>query len=143
MRHVNKHNVAGWFAAIVCLIALGLAALAWSGLVRLDVSAEGLVTGWNLEGLKVLGVCLAAINVIAFVLFVWDKRVAVRGDGYGRRVSEARLLGLCLFGGSVGGLLAMYAVRHKTQKWYFVWGVPFFLLFDIALIVYAHLAGLL
>ena len=56
---------------------------------------------------------------------------------------EACLLGLCLAGGSVGGLIGMYTTRHKTQKWYFVYGLPVFLALDAGLVVFAHSAELI
>ena len=53
------------------------------------------------------------------------------------------MLGLCLVGGSVGGMIAMNVVRHKTKKWHFVWGLPFFIILDIAVVLYAHMGGLI
>lgn len=139
---MNKSNVAWWFLAIVCLIACGLMAAAWSGLVSLDMSLDRALA-WDLGTLRVLAAYLAVVNVVTFAVFAWDKHVAARGDGRGRRVPEARLLGLGLVGGSVGGMLAMHIVRHKTRKWYFVWGMPLFLVLDVVVVLYAHAAGLL
>lgn len=140
---MNKDNIAWWFLAIVCLIVWGLVAAVRFGLVTLDVSIAGLTTGWNLARLKVLGIYLAAINLVTFVVFAWDKHVAASGNDYKRRSPEARLLGLSLIGGAIGGLLAMNIVRHKTQKWYFVWGLPVFIALDLAAILYAHMSGLI
>ena len=83
------------------------------------------------------------VNIITFVAFVRDKRVASSGNDYGRRAPEAHLLGLSLIGGSVGGLFAMYALHHKTRKWYFTIGLPSFIVLDISTIVYAHMGGLI
>ena len=140
---MNKNNVAWWFLAIVCLIVCGLVAAVPLGHVSLDTSIAGLATGWNLARLKVLGIYLAAINLVTFVTFAWDKHVAASGNDYKRRAPEARLLGLSLAGGAVGGLLAMNIVRHKTQKWYFVWGLPLFVVLDLAVVLYAHMSGLI
>ncbi len=142
-RRMNKENIAWWFLAIACLIAWGLVACVALGLVRLNDPGEGLLAGWDLGRLKVLGIYLAVVNLVTAVAFVWDKHVAASGNDHAKRVPEVRLLALSLVGGSVGGLIAMRAVRHKTRKWYFVWGLPVFLLLDAALIVFAHLAGLL
>ena len=62
--------------------------------------------------------CMSAIT-----LFVMgsDKRRAIRGA---RRVPEARLFLLALLGGGIGGLLGMYAFRHKTRHLHFVIGFP-------------------
>ena len=40
------------------------------------------------------------------------------------RIRIVTLLGLAFVGGSVGSLLAMYLLRHKTSKNYFTFGVP-------------------
>ena len=142
-RRMNKGNVAWWFLAIVCLVAWSLVVSARFGLVTLDVSVDGILTGWNLGRLKVLGAYLIVVNVITLVVFVLDKRAATRGGERVGHTPEARLLGLCLAGGSVGGLLAMNIARHKTKKWYFVWGLPCFLILGLVLVLYAHMAGLI
>ena len=56
---------------------------------------------------------LALVNVIAFAVFLIDKRQARRG---GFRLSERSLLLLSLLGGSVGAFAAMQIARHKTNK---------------------------
>jgi uncharacterized membrane protein YsdA (DUF1294 family) len=56
---------------------------------------------------------LGAVNVGAFGLFGYDKMQASNG---GWRVSEADLCKSALFGGWLGGMLAMAAFRHKTRK---------------------------
>lgn len=140
---MNKDNIAWWFLAIVCLIAWGLIAAARFGLVTLDGGVGGLLSGWNPGRLKVLGIYLAIINVVTFIAYAWDKHVAANGNDFKRRFPEARLLGLSLVGGSVGGLLAMYITRHKTKKWYFVCGLPLFIVMGIASILFAHMSGLI
>ncbi|MDO4405304.1 MAG: DUF1294 domain-containing protein [Atopobiaceae bacterium] len=99
--------------------------------------------GWNIDKLKVLGIYLVIINVVTFVTFAWDKHVAATGNNVSKRVPEAHLLALSLVGGSVGGLLAMYTVRHKTRKWYFVWGLPLFMVLFIGVVLCAHMMGVL
>ena len=59
---------------------------------------------------------LAAVNVLAFVLFGLDKWFAVRGMW---RISERTLFTVALLGGTAGALLGMSAFRHKTRHWYF------------------------
>jgi len=53
------------------------------------------------------------INLIAFFFYGIDKLKAQSGR---RRVSEKKLWGLALIGGSLGALLAMNFFRHKTKK---------------------------
>ncbi|MBK8542674.1 MAG: DUF1294 domain-containing protein [Caulobacteraceae bacterium] len=62
--------------------------------------------------LIVLG-ALLAINVIAFLAFGWDKRLA---ETHQRRIPERTLLALALFGGALGALIGQQLFRHKTQK---------------------------
>lgn len=140
---MNKDNIAWWFLAIVCLVVWGLVVAAKFGLITLDTSIGGILSGWDLGKLRVMGIYLAVLNVITLAAFAWDKHVAESGNDYGRRAPEARLLGLCLVGGSVGGMIAMNVVRHKTKKWHFVWGLPLFIILDIAVVLYAHMGGLI
>jgi uncharacterized membrane protein YsdA (DUF1294 family) len=55
---------------------------------------------------------LAAINVITFVAFFWDKQAA-KGNRW--RTSNRILLLLLMLGGVVGGWLGIYKVRHKSD----------------------------
>ena len=65
-------------------------------------------------GLVCLGMSLAL-----FLMMGADKRLAKIGA---RRAPERRLFLLALLLGAPGGLLGMYAFRHKTKHWYFVAG---------------------
>ena len=76
---------------------------------------------------------LAAVNVVAFAVYGADKRRAKKGK---RRVPEKTLFLLAAIGGSVGALAGMYAFRHKTRHWYFVWGIPAILAAQMALAVW-------
>ena len=76
---------------------------------------------------------LAAVNVVAFAVYGADKRRARKGK---RRVPEKTLFLLAAIGGSVGALAGMYAFRHKTRHWYFVWGIPAILAAQMALTVW-------
>jgi uncharacterized membrane protein YsdA (DUF1294 family) len=55
----------------------------------------------------------AVINACTILSFWQDKQRARAGEW---RISEARLLGLALIGGSPGALLARNLFRHKTMK---------------------------
>lgn len=55
----------------------------------------------------------AALSVITFLAFGWDKWRAGRGA---RRVSEATLVWLAALGGWPVGLFSMKHFRHKTAK---------------------------
>ena len=62
---------------------------------------------------KILLIYLAVINFIAFVAYAVDK---VNAAKHRSRIKIVTLLGLAFVGGSVGSLLAMYLLRHKTRK---------------------------
>lgn len=73
------------------------------------------------------------INVITFGVFALDKKKAKKKQW---RVPESTLLLLSLIGGSLGGLLAMKIVKHKTQKIKFVIGIPFLLIVNFLMFYY-------
>ena len=69
--------------------------------------------GLHRIGLGPFGAYLVAINLATWPVYAWDKRQAGREE---RRVPEAVLLGLALFGGSPAAALAMRVLHHKTRK---------------------------
>ena len=83
--------------------------------------------------IKIILIYLAAVNLAAFIVYGWDKRLAVR-ERY--RISEKTLILLALFGGSIGSLAAMHLFHHKTRKKKFAWGVPAILALHAALCIY-------
>ena len=78
---------------------------------------------------KVLLIYLVIINIAAFLLYALDKAKAKLRQW---RISEACLISAALIGGSVGALLAMYLLRHKTKHPKFTVGVPLILILQIA-----------
>ena len=56
---------------------------------------------------------LLAINVLAFLLMGYDKKLAKRNQ---RRISEKALLTSAMLGGSIGSGIGMLYFRHKTSK---------------------------
>ena len=56
---------------------------------------------------------LLAVNCWTAFRFWQDKQRAIAGE---RRIPEADLLGLALFGGTIGAFAAAYRFRHKTRK---------------------------
>lgn len=79
--------------------------------------------------LRLLVSYLLLINALSFGLMCLDKRQAQK---HRRRISEATLLWTAALGGSVGCLLAMRLVRHKTLHRRFSVGVPLLLLLQLA-----------
>lgn len=56
---------------------------------------------------------LSLINLISFIVFGWDKRLAIR---HKRRIPENTLLGISLLGGIGGAALGMVVFNHKVSK---------------------------
>lgn len=79
---------------------------------------------------------LAIINIVAVVVYGWDKLCAIRKWW---RVPEMTLLAIALIGGSIGAIVAMRLFRHKTLHLKFKYGLPFILILQIAGLVYLHL----
>lgn len=83
---------------------------------------------------KILLIYLFFINLVAFVTYAYDKSSAIHHKS---RIRIVTLLGLAIIGGSIGSLLAMYLLRHKTRKDYFVVGVPLIIFMQIIVLFYA------
>ena len=73
---------------------------------------------------------LLTVNAAGFVLMLADKYKARKNLW---RIPEATLMGTAILGGSLGCLLGMYAVRHKTKHIKFTVGIPVILALQIAL----------
>lgn len=86
--------------------------------------------------MKYLLAYLVIVNVVAFFLMLIDKRKAKK---HRWRIRESTLLGVCAIGGSVGGLLGMYLLRHKTLHKQFSIGIPAMLIAQVAILGYLFL----
>ena len=49
------------------------------------------------------------------------------------RIPEATLMGVAAMGGSIGSLIGMYSVRHKTKHLKFTIGIPLILAVQVVL----------
>ena len=59
---------------------------------------------------------ILTLSVITFIVYTIDK---IKAQVKAWRIPEKALLTLSVIGGALGGLVAMYTVRHKTKHWYF------------------------
>jgi uncharacterized membrane protein YsdA (DUF1294 family) len=82
---------------------------------------------------KNLIIYLIAVNLLLFLTMYKDKK---RAENNQWRIKEGTLLLLALIGGSLGGILGMYAFRHKTKKAYFTIGFPVLLVLQIIGVIY-------
>ncbi len=72
------------------------------------------------------------INLIGFALMGIDKYKAKKRAF---RIPEATLFIVAIIGGSIGSILGMYTFHHKTRHRSFVYGMPFILILQIALVI--------
>ena len=78
--------------------------------------------------MKLFTIYLIIVNALGFALMLIDKQKARRGKW---RIPEATLMGVAAIGGSVGSLLGMYTVRHKTRHIKFTLGIPAILVLQL------------
>lgn len=76
---------------------------------------------------------LALINISAFAVVAYDKRLSRRG-GDQERIPEGILFFMASIMGAIGVYLAMLTLRHKTRKWYFQIGIPLLILQNLAVV---------
>ena len=69
------------------------------------------------------------INALGFLLMLADKHRARKNRW---RIPEATLMGIAALGGSIGSLIGMYTVRHKTKHPKFTVGIPLILIVQLA-----------
>lgn len=71
---------------------------------------------------------LLIINLLTFLIMAIDKFKAKRMS---RRIPEKTLFTLVFLGGGIGGIIAMYTIRHKNKKVRFIIGFPMILIIEI------------
>ena len=79
---------------------------------------------------------LAVMNLFTFILFGTDKRLAKKRQP---RIRNFTLFLFSALGGSIGGLLGMFVFRHKTNKVYYLLGLPLILVLQFALLYYIRI----
>ena len=62
-------------------------------------------------------IIILAMSLITYVSYAIDKKKSIQGKW---RTKEKTLLMMSILFGALGGLFAMYLLRHKTKHWYFV-----------------------
>ena len=76
---------------------------------------------------------LLLINAVGFSLMLIDKWKAKHNRW---RIPEATLMTVAALGGSIGSLLGIYTVRHKTKHIKFTLGIPLILAVQLAALTY-------
>lgn len=77
---------------------------------------------------EIIAIYLLIINAVGFLLMLIDKWKARKNRW---RIPEATLFLVAAVGGSIGSLLGMYTVRHKTKHIKFIVGMPLILAVQI------------
>ena len=83
--------------------------------------------------MKFFLVYLLIVNAAGFLVMTADKLFARQNLW---RVPEKSLLGIAAIGGSIGVLISMYVVRHKTKHPKFFLGVPAILVCQTGILLY-------
>ena len=83
-----------------------------------------------MDVITILLIYFAAMNIIGLCLMGLDKYKAKK---HLWRIPESTLFIIAIIGGSIGSIIGMYAFRHKTRHWYFVYGLPAILILQAAI----------
>ncbi len=86
--------------------------------------------------MKYLLIYLLIINAAGFLVMLIDKFKARKNLW---RIPERTLMGIALLGGSIGCLVGMYTVRHKTKHLKFTMGIPLILAAQVVLAIWIFL----
>ena len=87
--------------------------------------------------LRIIISIFAIINLFAFLVMLIDKIKSKKSGA--ERISEGMLFFLATIFGSLGVYVGMFTFRHKTQKWYFIVGIPLLLAENIATLYLIYL----
>lgn len=82
---------------------------------------------------NVILIYLLTVNAIGFLLMTVDKYKAKKNLW---RIPESTLMTVAIIGGSIGSLIGMYTVRHKTKHLKFTVGIPVILVLQIAAVIW-------
>lgn len=80
---------------------------------------------------------LVVVNLLSFVIMLVDKNKA-RKAGV-ERISEGMMFFMASAFGSIGIYFGMFVSRHKTQKWYFLVGIPLLILENLTFLYVLYL----
>jgi uncharacterized membrane protein YsdA (DUF1294 family) len=78
--------------------------------------------------MKLFLLYLLSINSISFILFGFDKFLAIKNK---RRIPEKELFTVSTIGGAFGGLFAILVFNHKISKAFFMWRFMFIFIVNV------------
>lgn len=85
--------------------------------------------------LTYLEIYIISISMVSFLLYAYDKALALKTHKNISRVSENKLLLSTLIGGTIGSALSMLLFRHKIKKMTFIIKFLLILIVQIILII--------
>ena len=86
--------------------------------------------------MKLILMYLLIVNALGLLLMIVDKNRARKRL---RRISENNLFTVAILGGSLGSIIGMQMVHHKTRHRKFTIGMPVILVCQIALLLFYFL----
>jgi len=103
-------------------------------IIKGHINSDITLAFWDFFGRhKILLAYLIVINIVTLIVFGKDK---INAMGKRSRIRIVTLLGLAFIGGSVGGLIAMYAFHHKTKQDYFTVGIPLIIIMQMVVLFF-------
>lgn len=85
-----------------------------------------------MNAIALIIIYLVTVNCLSFIIMGVDKHKARKRAW---RIPESTLFVLALIGGSLGSIAGMHLFHHKTRHWYFLYGMPAILIFQILLVL--------
>ncbi|MEZ3507491.1 MAG: DUF1294 domain-containing protein [Lachnospiraceae bacterium] len=85
-----------------------------------------------MNAITLIIIYLVTVNCLSFIIMGVDKHKARKRAW---RIPESTLFVLALIGGSLGSIAGMHLFHHKTRHWYFLYGMPAILIFQILLVL--------
>ncbi len=83
--------------------------------------------------MKLFLLYLLSINAISFILFGYDKFLAIKNK---RRIPEKEPFKVSTIGGAFGGMFAILIFKHKISKATFIWRFMFVFILNIVSIYF-------
>ncbi len=90
------------------------------------------------NNISIILIYLLIINITTYIVMGVDKLKAKKSK---RRIPEKTLFILVALGGGIGGITAMYTIRHKNKKIRFIIGFPAILIVEIIAFLCLYFIG--
>ncbi len=92
------------------------------------------IMSYSTQAVEVWVAAFFIINIVGYYYIYKDKQLAIHSGAY--RIPETTFFLLSILGGSIGTLLGILLVRHKTKHLSFKLGIPAIIIIQILLVSY-------